>query len=72
MSCQGCSSGNLSKPGKDKKYSLQQCCICVGMENDHTLKSCYHCDACDEWICDNCTDRWMSRGILAVKKLFRF
>lgn len=71
MGCSGCSMPNQKK-ASNKKMELQKCAVCVGIHNDQTLKQCYYCYACGEWICDSCNTQWMNRGLAAVKKLFRF
>jgi hypothetical protein len=63
---------NLGKAEEKKKYELQKCAVCVGMDNDKTLKPCFYCYACNEWLCDDCTPRLFGRGFLALKKLFTF
>jgi len=68
-----CGSFFLGKANSDKKkYEQQQCAVCFGIDGDASLKKCYYCYACNEWICDDCETRWLPRGLAAVKKLFRF
>jgi len=71
--CYKCFGGSgLGSPKKNITYEIRECAVCVGMEGDHTRKRVAYCTACGEWICDTCKPRVAARGILALKKLFKF
>lgn len=71
MACAGCRTEGLSK-AKPNKPEQNKCSVCVGIHNDHAIKTVYYCYVCGEWICEACETNWMNRGMAAVKKLFRF
>ncbi len=68
--CKACES--KTKDNKPVKLEPRECAVCVGMDGDHTIKDCYYCYACNEWICTVCETKWMNRGIVALRKLFTF
>lgn len=75
MKCSNCFSlpsiFGQSKP-KKRYFKQGKCVVCVGMDNDHSIKQVEYCVACEELICDACIPRWWGRGFLAIKKTFRF
>lgn len=46
------------------------CAVCAGIDNDASKKDVFYCSLCQEWICDDCKNRLIGRGWLALKKLF--
>lgn len=57
-------------PGAKPVYGV--CEVCFGMRNDITPKTTWWCKICKVFMCEACEPDLESRGIVALKKLFKF
>ncbi len=69
--CLGCLIPGLKK-ASDVKSKQGECAVCVGIDNDRSIREVFYCYLCDAWMCKKCEPKLFRRGYAAVKELFRF
>ena len=43
------------------------CDVCQILDHDKSLKEVHYCHTCDAYICKDCENNWLRRGIAAIK-----
>lgn len=66
--CWKCGGTEIGAKAKARVYEQRECAVCFGINGDTSLKECYYCHACNEWICKECETKWLHRGMVALKK----
>lgn len=55
---------------KEKKLERKVCRVCELVNGDTSLKDCYFCDVCKQWICISCGQRYDKRVLAAMLDKF--